>query len=69
MTSSSIRFSKRFFLVCLFCFAPQVFVHAATPIDLDNLAEKLAPEINKSGVKSIAVLDFVSTDGTPTDLG
>ena len=42
--------------------------YAATPVDLDSLAEKLAPEIDKSAVKSIAVVDFVSTDGTPTDL-
>jgi TonB family protein len=58
-------FSLVFLLGFVFC----ELNYGATPVDLDNLAEKLAPEIDKSSVKSIAVVDFVSTDGTPTDLG
>lgn len=69
MTSRSIRFSKRFFLIFLFCFAPQSVVRATTPVDLDNLAEQLVPEIGKAGIKSIAVVDFVTSDEKPTDLG
>jgi TonB family protein len=58
-------FSLSFLLTFTFCGSG----HAATPVDLDSLAEKLAPEIDKSAIKSIAVVDFVSADGTPTDLG
>jgi TonB family protein len=70
MTLTSLRRSAQILsLVFLssFIFCRSTF--AATPVDLDSLAEKLAPEIDKSGVKSIAVVDFVSADGTPTDLG
>jgi TonB family protein len=58
-------FSSFFLLSFVFC----ELSYGTTPVDLDNLAETLAPEIDKSSVKSIAVVDFISTDGTPTDLG
>jgi TonB family protein len=58
-------FSLFFLLSFVFC----ELSYGTTPVDLDNLAEKLAPEIDKSSVKSIAVVDFVSADGMPTDLG
>jgi TonB family protein len=70
LTFTSLRRSLRVLsLVFLSSFLFFGSSYAATPVDLDSLAEKLAPEIDKSGVKSIAVVDFVSTDGTPTDLG
>lgn len=70
MPSISLRHSMRILLLILgSCFVLNGFVRAATPIDLDSLAEKLAPEIGKAGVKSVAVLDFVAADGQPTDLG
>jgi TonB family protein len=72
MAFSPLRVSARILsLVLLAAFVVNGSTHAATtiPVDLDSLAEKLAPEIEKSAVKSIAVIDFVSTDGTPTDLG
>jgi hypothetical protein len=56
-------------LALLSAFAYHGPCYAATPIDLDGLAEKLAPEIDKAGIKSIAVVDFVSADEKPTDLG
>ena len=58
-------FSFAFLIAFVFCGSN----YAATPVDLDGLAEKLAREIDKSGIKSVAVLDFVSADGAPTDLG
>jgi TonB family protein len=58
-----------FSLVLLVAFVFCGSSHAATPVDLDSLAEKLAPEIDKSGIKSVAVVDFVSADGTTIDLG
>jgi TonB family protein len=70
MTHASLRRSVRILsLVFLSGFVVCGSSYAATPVDLDSLAEKLAPEIDKSNVKSIAVLDFVSADGTPIDLG
>jgi TonB family protein len=70
MTLTFLRRSAQVFsLSFLFSFVFCGLGHAATLFDLDNLAEKLAPEIDKSGIKSIAVVDFVSADGTPTDLG
>lgn len=63
------RSAPAFSLVFLFAFVFCVSSYAATPVDLDSLAEKLAPEIDKSGVKCIAVVDFVSADATATDLG
>jgi TonB family protein len=70
MMLSSLRHLVRILpLVFLSSFGIYALSYAATPVDLDSLAEKLAPEIDKSSVKSIAVVDFVSTDGTPTDLG
>jgi TonB family protein len=71
MTSSSISHSKRLLLpIFLLCFAIPRLAHAtALPIDLDDLAARLAPEIDKAGVKSIAVVDFVAADEKPTELG
>ena len=43
--------------------------YAAAPIDLDSLAEKLSPEIDRAGIKSVAVVDFVSVDEKQIDLG
>jgi len=70
MTFTFLRRSAPVFsLVILVAFVFCGLSHAATPVDLDSLAEKLAPEIDKSGIKSVAVVDFVSADGTTTDLG
>ena len=70
MTFTSLRRPLRVLaFVFLSSFVFSVSSYAATPVDLDSLAEKLAPEIDKAGVKSIAVVDFVSADGTPIDLG
>jgi TonB family protein len=72
MTFASLRPSLRtlsLVFLATFAFGGSTRAATATPVDLDSLAEKLAPEIDKSAVKSIAVIDFVSTDGIPTDLG
>jgi TonB family protein len=70
MTRASIRRSLRILLLAvLSSFVLYGSSRAATPVDLDSLAEKLAPEIDKSAVKSIAVVDFVLVDDKPTDLG
>ena len=70
MTFAPIRHSFRLvFLLFLSCLAFQGFSYAATPFDLDDLAARLAPEIDKAGVKSVAVVDFVAADEKPTDLG
>lgn len=63
--------SARFLLpTFLLCFALPGFARAAAlPIDLDDLAARLAPEIDKAGVHSIAVVDFVAADEKPTELG
>jgi TonB family protein len=63
------RFLRYIFAFFIFCVAFQDFSHAATPVDLDDLAARLAPEIEKAGVKSVAVIDFVAADQNPTDLG
>jgi TonB family protein len=62
-------FLRLVFAFVIFCVAFQGFSRAATPVDLDDLAARLAPEIDKAGVKSIAVIDFVAADQKPTDLG
>jgi TonB family protein len=70
MTFTSLRNLWRFlFLVFLACFVFRGLAHAATPIDLDDLAVRLAPEIDKACVKSIAVVDFVDAADKPSDLG
>jgi TonB family protein len=70
MTHATLRRSVRILsFVFLSSFVLYESSYAATPVDLDSLAEKLAPEIDKSAVKSVAVVDFVSADGTPIDLG
>ena len=72
MTFAPLRDSARMLsLVFLAAFLFNVSTHAAptTPVDLDSLGEKLAPEIDKSGIKSIAVVDFVVADERPSELG
>jgi TonB family protein len=70
MTPRFIRYSTRpLILILLLCFTLPGISRAATPVDLDDLAARLAPEIDKNGVKSIAVVDFVTTDEKATDLG
>jgi TonB family protein len=70
MTFTSPRNLQRFlFLVFLSCFVFRGLVHAATPIDLDDLAARFAPEIDKAGVKSVAVVDFNAAGERPSDLG
>jgi TonB family protein len=68
--STSLRQSV--WISCLFllffAFSGSAFA-AAIPVNLDDLAEKLAPEINTTRVKSVAVVNFVAADGQPTDLG
>jgi TonB family protein len=63
------RFLRYIFAFFIFCVAFQDSSHAAAPVDLDDLAARLAPEIDKAGVKSVAVIDFVAADQNPTDLG
>lgn len=70
MKLTPIRHSLRFaFLLFLSCAVFHGFAHAAAPVDLDDLAARLAPEIDKAGVRYIAVIDFVAADQNPTDLG
>ena len=72
MTFASLRRSIRILSpVFLATFAIYGSTCAATapPVDLDSLAEKLAPEIDRARVKSIAVVDFVVADERPNDLG
>jgi TonB family protein len=70
MKLTPIRHFLRFtFLVFLSCSVLHGFAYATTPVDLDNLASQLAPEIEKAGIKSIAVVDFAAADEKPTDLG
>ncbi|HEY2822412.1 MAG TPA: energy transducer TonB [Candidatus Acidoferrum sp.] len=70
MKFTSFRHSLRFVvLVFLSCGVFSGFACAATPIDLDDLAAQLAPEIEKAGIKSVAIVDFVAADEKPTDLG
>jgi TonB family protein len=64
----SLRIPSLVFLATL-VFHGSTCAATATPVDLDSLAEKLAPEIDKAGVRSIAVVDFVAADGASTDLG
>jgi TonB family protein len=69
MFASLLRSVRILSLALLSAFAFYGLSYAAPPIDLDSLAEKLTPEIDKAGIKSIAVIDFVSADEKPTDLG
>ena len=72
MTFASLRPSARILSLVLlaFCaFNGSTFAATSTPINLDALAEKLAPEIDKAGIKSIAVVDFVVADENPSELG
>jgi TonB family protein len=72
MTFASLRYSVRILsliFLAAFAFYGSTFAATATPVDLDSLAEKLAPELNKAGVKSIAVVDFVVADERPSELG
>jgi len=57
------------FLVFLSCFVFRGLLHAATPIDLDDLAARFAAEIDKAGVESVAVVDFNADGERPSDLG
>jgi TonB family protein len=74
MTSTSLRCSVRTLsFVFLAAFASNASTSSApataTPVDLDALADKLAPEIDKAGVKSVAVVDFAVADERPSELG
>jgi len=42
---------------------------AAAVVDLDDLAARISSEISSAGVKSVAVADFVGTDGKSLELG
>ncbi len=65
---SSLRILSIVFL-STFAFHGLTRAATATPVDLDSLAEKLAPEIDKVGVKSIAIVDFIVADERPSELG
>jgi TonB family protein len=72
MTFASFRSSVRILslvFLATFVFNGSTQAVTAPPVDLDSLAEKLAPVIDKAGVKSIAVVDFVVADDRPSELG
>jgi TonB family protein len=71
MTSASLRCSVRtlsLVLLATFACKGSTYAAAATPVDLDSLAEKLAPEIDKARIKSIAIVDFIVADERPNEL-
>jgi TonB family protein len=67
MPFPSLRYLSTILFLLGFVFVGSVC--AATPIDLDDLAARLAPEMDKAGVKSVAVTDFVVMNEKLTDLG
>jgi TonB family protein len=52
-------------VVCAMLTAPISAQH----LSLDDLAERLASQITKADVKSVAVVDFLGTNGQKSDLG
>ena len=75
MPFPSLRYLSTILFLSCFAFVGSVYAETPTevpievPIDLDSLASRLAPDIDKAGVKSVAVTDFVVMNEKLTDLG
>lgn len=63
------RLTQILLLAFFFSLSSNAKPRPVMPIDLDNLAEKLAPEIDKAGIKFLAVVNFAVADEPRGDLG